>query len=203
MKVTRAVAMAREQAAWELRQQGYRQTSIAEKLGIDPRTVSDALQRIEKRVLAEMHTEAAQYKARVTAALWTQYEDLRKLYEASKGPKREQRIRRAGGLRQQGRPEGGDVELVESKVEERIGDVAIFREMRATLETVLKIWGGYAPTKVAPTSPDGERPYTPEEPLTADERARRIKALLASLAPADQVAAQTTRRQTTKAKGRG
>jgi predicted transcriptional regulator len=192
MRVTRAVAIEREQAAWQMRQEGYKQTTIAERLGVAESTVSEALKRLEVRVLAEMNAEAAAVKARVTAQLWQHYEDLRKMYDASRAPKRSQRLRRAGGLLQEGRAEGRDREgegLLESKIEERIGDVAIFREMRATLETILKIWGGFAPTKVAPTNPAGDQPYQPDEGFTDEERARRIKALLAKVGVGDLVEA--------------
>jgi predicted transcriptional regulator len=181
MRVSDAIARARETAAWEMRQQGYRQTTIAEKLGVGIPAVSQMLTRLEARVLAELTAEGAAVKARVTMQLWTQYEDLRKLFEASKAPQRKQRMRRRGGLLQQGRAEGAEAEILESSVEERIGDVAIFREMRATLETILKVWGGFAPTKIAPTSPDGNSPYAPDEPLSTEERERRVRALFASL----------------------
>jgi DNA-binding MarR family transcriptional regulator len=185
VRVQAAIARQREIEAWAMRCEGYRQSTIAEKLGVDESTVSKTLARVEDRVLADLTTDVRAYKLRVTSMLWTQYEHLRLLYAQSREPKRSQRMRRRGGLLQEGRAEGSEAEILESKIEEQIGDVAVFREMRATLDQISKLWGLYAPTKVAPTTPDGEALPAGDVTVnvfTDDERARRVAAALQFMA---------------------
>lgn len=58
-----------ERDAWNLRQQGYTQTEIAEKLGVDQSTVSRALSRMNKKLHAEFVKQAEEMKAEQTVQL--------------------------------------------------------------------------------------------------------------------------------------
>jgi hypothetical protein len=134
--------------------QGIAQHEMAGRLGIDEATVS--------RDLVWLHTQwAARYAAAIQAYkidAVTRIDALERTYWAAW----EASCEEARTTTQVAAPDAtGKPTPLRATVTtaQRLGNPAYLSGVQWCISERLKIVGGYAPTKVAPTTPDGEHPY--------------------------------------------
>ena len=175
-KVPAEVAREREARAWELKQQLWTDERIAAELGVDRSTVTKALQRVERRVLAHLEDSISQLKVRQTAQLEYLAAEAVSAWEASKRPAETTRtvIERAET------PADDDARAGEARKPEVIvkttltvkgqsGDPRFLNAAREALADVRKLWGLDAPQRIELTKDAGS-----QLPDKLEEAFRRI-----------------------------
>jgi hypothetical protein len=171
-KIPKALTRQREELAWELSAKGLTERKIVEELDkaglgrITQQGVSAILIRVEARALAEMTSRVGGLKAKQTSALWHIFQEALSAWERSKQAAKtltKQVEGAAAGAVPGSSPTGvaGKGERVTTQIREQDGDPRFLDQARAALADLRKIWGADAPQKVAPTTPDGEKPYDP------------------------------------------
>jgi hypothetical protein len=166
----------REELAWELRVRGLREQRIAEEIEkaglgrITQQAVSCMLIRLEARALEAMQERVGGVKIRQTDALWLIYNEAMQAWERSKQAHKSL----ARKVADDGQPSGAGT----LTLSDQDGDPRFLNEARAALADIRKIWGLDAPSKFAPTSPDGKEEYGK---LTDEQRALGLRNLLATL----------------------
>ena len=171
-KPSKALTRQREELAWELSAQGLSERKIAlelEKAGLERITqqgVSAMLIRVEARALKEMAERVGGLKAKQTQALWHIYQEAMDAWRRSQQSAKSVTKHLDGGAvppaGESGRPALGGGERVTTQIRDQDGDPRFLDQARAALADLRKIWGLDAPHKVAPTTPAGDRPFSPE-----------------------------------------
>jgi hypothetical protein len=153
---------------------GMKHADIAAVLGVERSTVTRDIKVAEEWFRNEAVDQLKYERKRSVAELsivkenfWDGYEESKKPRERSKAAKR-----KAG--------ESGTVETAEKQTETRVGDPRFLSGVVSTIQEINKLLGLYAPEKVAPTDPTGEYAYEGGQPLSDEERANRVAALLDS-----------------------
>jgi hypothetical protein len=165
-RVSATVSRAREELAWELRVKGMREQQIADELDraclgrVTRQAVSAMLIRVEARALKGLSKQVEGYKLRQSEALWLIYAEAMAAWEKSKEP--DKSITRKVATNALGAMEPAGGEPITMTVRDSDGDPRHLAEARAALADLRKLWGLDAPTKIAPTTPDGDEPYYPE-----------------------------------------
>lgn len=141
------VTEAREQKAWELRQQCYSQARIAEELGVSQQAVSKMLARAGKKLAGEFKNRAEAIKAEQTMMLEEMIHEAKLEWERSKNPI-EKTSTKSGMARLD--KDGCIHDLpneVTATIEHRLADPRYMAEIRGALSDIRKIWGVEAPAK--------------------------------------------------------
>ena len=84
-RVTKEIARAREERAWELRLKGLSHAQIADHLSVERTTVTKILQRVRKRVQAKVDQDVDQHRSEMIAKYEKIYAEAMVAWEASKG----------------------------------------------------------------------------------------------------------------------
>lgn len=160
---------------------------IAERFGCGSATVRRDILRLINRWREESRATIEEWKARELAELDDmEFRTIRGFDEATASASASLNtiLSSLRAMGQEGFPEK-PLKSVLTSIQAIVDDDASAGELRAlwiyrrlqVKEHRAKILGLFAPTKVAPTMPDGEHPWTPEG-LTDDERVARLRALL-------------------------
>lgn len=170
-KATTEVTREREREAWRLRQQGWTQQRIADRLEVTHQAVDVMLFRIEKRLAAEFREHAEEMKARQTAVLEQVMEEALEQWRRStedavtevtvKG-----KVTGKGGRSKEGADKDESRAQVTRTVEGQTGNPALLEKAMKAMEGIRSIWGLDAPKKQEHSGPDGE-PF--KVYLTADD----------------------------------
>jgi hypothetical protein len=190
-RISAALTRKREELAWELRIQGMRERDIAqeiEKAGLGTVTqqaVSLMLTRLEARALKAMTDRVGGVKARQTDSLWLIFDEAMKAWERSKTANKSitKRIDSRGGRKPAAddSPAATGSEQVTTRIADQDGDPRFLDQARSALFDIRRIWGIDAPSKFAPTTPDGTEEYGK---LNDEQRAAGLSNLLARLGQA-------------------
>lgn len=164
-----------ESRAWQLRCQGWTTYRIAAEIGITQSAVWKMLRRVEQRVLAGLKDSVVRMKATQTAQLENLLDEALQAWEKSKEPAQSVTKRTVTGQ--------GDNPTVEETVTQQMkgqcGNPTFLAEARDVLADLRKVWGIDAPTKVAPTTPDGAEAWHIE--FTKDEQLQLVTEVLRRL----------------------
>jgi hypothetical protein len=168
-RVPTAITRKREELAWELRIKGLREQRIAEEIEkaglgrITQQGVSLLLLRVEARALQSMQKRVSGVKARQTDALWLIFEEAMRAWERSQRADtsitKRLTSRSTGILEEGAAPRAHGSEQVTTQIREHAGDPRFLDQARAALADIRRIWGLDAPSKLAPTSPNGEEEW--------------------------------------------
>ena len=157
---------AREELAWSLSVQGMREQAIADELEraglgrVTRQAVSAMLLRVEKRGLKKLSKRVEGSKLLQSEALWFVYGEAIAAWEKSKEP--DKSIKRKVATNDLGALEPVPGELIVMTVRDSDGDPRHLDRALAALADLRKLWGHDAPTKIAPTTPDGNEADDPE-----------------------------------------
>ncbi len=169
VRPTTEITKAREELAWKLRYRGKSETFIAaeiEKAGlgkISQPGVHKMLARIEGRVYDALLPRILRMRATHTVMLMHQVEELTDAWERSKNADKSV-VKQTSGA-------GSDKEdRTAVKLTDQDGNKDYLAEARRALADIRKMWGADAPTKIAPTTPDGESPYMGNEQVRSELR---------------------------------
>lgn len=150
----REVTRERELRAWKLRQQLWTHERIAADLGVERSTVTKMLMRTSQRYLDSVQGEVAALKGEQLTQLEHIADEAMQAWRASKQPRKEARkVTRKQSKR-------GDEEATSAQTKEQNGDWHHLEMARGALGDIRKLMGLDAPTKIAPTTPDGESVYS-------------------------------------------
>lgn len=134
------------------------QVEIAEQLKISVATVNRDIKEIRKQqeTLQNGKVEAVRGQlalelAAVRRTAWREYEASKKERKKSKVKVDATKVDEAGGA----------LKTAETTREERNGDPRYLKIVADTIETEAKLLGANAPVKIAPTNPEGDKPYEP------------------------------------------
>ena len=176
-KVPREVAVERERRAWELRQKFWTHERIAAELGVDRSTVTKMLARISDRFWSSISGQIAAMKGDQVSQLMVIADEAMQAWESSKRPAKNAKkvTRKRGGSagghtagagsahgsygRSSGASGGTDDEETLMQSNDQNADPRYLASAMDALGDIRKIMGLDAPSKVAPTTPDGQRPY--------------------------------------------
>jgi predicted transcriptional regulator len=158
-RVREEVSREREREAWRLRQQGWTQQRIADRLEVTHQAVDVMLSRIEKRLAAEFREQAEQMKGRQTAVLEQILDEALEQWRRStedavtevtvKG-----KVTGKGGKGKEGTDKDESRAQVTRTVEGQTGNPALLAQARGALADIRSIWGLDA-QKDAPVAPGG------------------------------------------------
>ena len=167
----------RDRAVWVLLAQGMTQWQVGQQLGLTQSAVAKTVERLDREALAALGPRLEERRVRQDQALSYLFQEILAEWERSKKPAaRTHRETKSGGKREV-------PETIEAQdIAGQHGDARLAQALLGVLDMRNRLWGLYAPTKIAPTTPDGASEY---EPLSLDERRRRVRALLALDATAD------------------
>lgn len=147
----------RSMEAWRLRAKGWKQSEVAEQLGISQQAVSQLLHKIEARLVDEFVEDARREKIRQTELLLAIYEEAMEQWRRSCGDaEREQVVTGRVKVTDQ----GGVFELpdqVTKTTEGQSGNPALLEKAMSALAAIRAIWGLDAPKKTDVTS--GGEPF--------------------------------------------
>jgi len=161
-----SIVRAREELAWELSVKGWREQAIADELDraglgrVTQQAVSKMLRRVDKRVLSKLEDRVERRKVWLSDALLFIYGEAMAAWEKSKEP--DKSIRRRVRTNELGALDPVPGEVMVLTVTDSDGDPRYLAEARAALADQRKLWGLDAPTKIAPTTPDGNEADDPE-----------------------------------------
>lgn len=175
------IALARQKRAWELIAAGKTQREIAADFGITQASVSELLARSELRILGELKDTVEIHKRkqievleRIVSMALTQFEkSCAKSAKASERTESDVTQLQGGSVTVPNLTPRRKIRHLEQQ--DQYGDPRFLAEARHALAEIREILGLNAPTKIAPTDPTGTKEY---DPLTDDEKARRIFAIL-------------------------
>ena len=170
----------REVDMWKLRQLGWTQQRIADKLEIDQSTVSVALARISKRVLADLGDAVQAVKAEQAGQLDHIIDESLQAWDRSKEATRNVRRRQVQPAMAQGdgtAPQASQAtpSEVTQEVKDQDGSVTYLETAMKAMADKRKIFGADAPLKIAETDLTGQN-----APRSTDDIAREIARILAS-----------------------
>jgi transposase len=147
-RAKKAEMVRRRSAAGDLCTRGYSQVAIAEELGVSQSTVCTDLQIIHKQWRESAIRDFDSLRER----------ELRKLdaleFEAWKAWQRSQKPSQEAVV-----TTDGTTQRTQKKVAEQVGDVRFLEQVSKCIASRRALLGLDAPTKIAPTSPDGEQAY--------------------------------------------
>jgi hypothetical protein len=124
-----------ETKAWRLSQRCWTQSRIAEELGVSQRTVSAMLDRVHRRVLAELNKQVELQKVVLTQQLFQIIDEAYQAWERSKKPKRKaSKVTGRGG-----KPDSPDVRLEEAT--DRDGDNTFLGTIMQAQDRICRLWG--------------------------------------------------------------
>lgn len=145
-KATTEVTREREREAWRLRQQGWTQQRIADRLEVTHQAVDVMLFRIEKRLAAEFREHAEEMKARQTAVLEQVMDEALEQWRRStedavtevtvKG-----KVTGKSGKGKDDAPKDESRAQVTRTVEGQTGNPALLAQARGALADIRSIWG--------------------------------------------------------------
>src|SRR5262249_57160402 len=119
------------------------------------------LRRVEARELKRLSEQVERWKLLQSEALWfVIYAEAMAAWEKSKEP--DKSIRRRVRTNDLGALEPVPGDVIVMTITDSDGDPAFLAAAREALADLRKLWGLDAPTKIAPTTPEGEEPYDPE-----------------------------------------
>lgn len=174
----RALARKREEFAWDLSLKGANQDTIIaemEKAGLgrpSQQAISAMLLRVEKRFLEDQSFRIGGEKQRQTDLLMEIYDQAMEAWEHSKQPKKSTSRTMSGDSDDSAKP--GKVSV---NVRDSDGDPRFLEQAMRALADIRKIWGMDAPTKIAPTTPDGENEYQGAAAQMTEEQLRAIASM--------------------------
>lgn len=145
------VTRAREAQAWELRQRCWTEQRIADEIGVHVATVSRMLDRVERRLAAQLQEQALPIKARQTAVLERVAAEALAAWERSQQDAELVRVTEKWVVPK----DGADPYQVSDKTTERrgqAGDPALLAAAMKALADVREIWGLDAPKRTDLTS---------------------------------------------------
>mgnify|MGYP001558347913 CR=1 FL=1 len=179
----------RDVAAMYLR--GYKQVEIAVKWKVSQPQISYDLKWLHTEWIKAAMLDVNEAKARELARIDALELEYWRSWEESKDPLKKE-VKKA--VRATAGAEAYVGELRE-EIEERVGDSRYLDGVRWCIEQRLKIFGVYAPTKVAPTTPDGQTEWTGKADSDLVDEFKRL------VAPANAGASGTDTDGTEKAAG--
>jgi DNA-binding CsgD family transcriptional regulator len=170
-----ALSKRREVAALYLA--GLTQWEIAGKVGITQGNVSRHLRAVRAEwaaaARADFEARLAEELARINAIERRAWECFERSCRDAES--RHVRTETGGELGTDGKPTPTKT-ISEKTTKGQVGDPRFLERVSWCVEQRLKVLGGYAPTKVAPTTPDGTAPY---DPGSGDETERLRVRLIA------------------------
>ena len=165
--VPRETTRARESRAWELRVREWDEQAIADQLERDglgrvtQQAVSKMLRRVEARELKRLSERVEGWKLFQSEALLLVYREAIAAWERSKEPHK--CITRKVATNDLGAMDPVPGAPIVMTVRDSAGDPRHLAEARAALADLRKLWGLDAPTKIAPTTPDGDKEWNDPE----------------------------------------
>lgn len=174
--------IARQNLAWQMVAEGKTQREIGAAFGTSQANISQLLARSELRILGELKDTVEVYKRkqievleRIVSMALTQFEkSCEKAAKISERTDSDVTMLQGANVTVPGtmtpRKKSRHVEQ-----QDQYGDPRFLAEARHALGEIREILGLNAPTKIAPTDPTGTKEY---DPLSDDEKARRIYAIL-------------------------
>lgn len=154
--------------AWFAR--GLVVTQVAEKVGIPYQTVQRIRNRVIRRQQAELEADTKAVTVRQIGACQAIQREAWDAWENSKKPRVRAKKKRTPVLNDAGVPTSTMVETEESTVEAQVGNPAYLDRVIAAMKREAELTGADAPLKIAPTTPDGLRPWRPETDLDLRQR---------------------------------
>jgi DNA-binding MarR family transcriptional regulator len=170
------VARTREQRALELVQQGVPQVEIAKQLEVTPAAITKMLQRIERRVLAELTAHVERQRARQTVRLEYLYGEALAAWERSKEPRKRSRRVVSGAKKHQ-------VEQLD-EAQTSAGDAGFLQAARDVLADQRELWGLNAPKRLH-VGEDTRRPFKDLSDEDLAQRAAEGRTALQAIAADD------------------
>lgn len=165
------LAREREAKAWDLTLKGTKQADIAAELGVTQQAVSLMLERVERKLFAELESTVTRHKARQTARLEHIYREAMAGWDRSQQPVKKSRQRTSSNLIAANSQAAVPTEIKQETSEETvvpIGDFRFLETARAALADQRRIWGLDAPKQIR--LDDRRRPL---EDLSDEELQRR------------------------------
>lgn len=151
--------------------QGWAQFRIAQKVEVDPSTITRDLQAIQEEWVAKsveaIEKRKAEELAKIDQLEYTYWESWERSLEAFKS-------KIVKGRKTGNGKKAQDIEQT-LKEEERAGDPRFLAGVQWCIEKRMKIFGLEAPQKIAPTDPTGEKSY---QLMDESELAKRFVAIL-------------------------
>jgi len=138
----------RRRAIGDLYVQGHSQLAIAEQLGISQPTVSTDLQVIHKQWRESSIRDFDTLRERELRKLDALELEAWKAWQRSQKPSQEAVV-----------TSDGTTQKTQKRVAEQVGDVRFLEQISKCIAARRELLGLDAPTKVAPTSPDGTQSY--------------------------------------------
>jgi hypothetical protein len=142
-----ALTRRREQVA-DLYVQGWRQVAIARHLGVSQPTISQDLRAIQRQWRESAIRDFDVLRERELQKLDRLEREAWDAWERSKKPAQSAVINISG-----------DSQRTQKRVEEQIGDPRYLEQVQKCIAARRALLGLDAPTKISPTSPDGEQAY--------------------------------------------
>ena len=140
---------------------GYKQVEIAAKWKVSQPQISYDLKWLHAEWIGAALMDVNEAKARELARIDALELEYWHSWQESKDPlKREIKTARRGSPDADGKERVAYISDLRSEVEERVGDSRYLDGVRWCIEQRLKIFGVYAPTKIAPTTPDGQSEWS-------------------------------------------
>lgn len=162
----------RERRAWELRKQCWTQKQIADELGMAQSSVSDALQRVEKRLYEEFSTSAHVLKARQTEQLDHIAAEALLAWEQSKLDAESTEVtEEETEIGDEGNKFPATNRKTKKVTKGQTGNPALLAQAIAALAAQRSIWGAEAPKKTDVTSGGQRVPIQVIEVVRAEPRA--------------------------------
>ena len=131
---------------------GYKQVEIADKWRVSQAQISYDLKHIHAEWISAAVMDVGEVKARELARIDAMELEYWQAWKESKDPKKKESKTARRAI------EGTAPYISEAReeIEERVGDSRYLDGLQWCVEQRLKIAGAYAPTKIAPTTPDGQ-----------------------------------------------